>query len=495
MTEKPGRRLVWAGRAGYAVLLLALLYAAAVVLFSNLESAWVEKYDELRHAVIAYEMVINDDYLVNTYFGETDYFNLKPPLSMWAIALSYHLAGFTLEAVRLPSAIASFLMLAVGALWLKRRQGAVASLVYVGAMTAFKVLIAGHYARNGDPDALYQLFFTIAMLCMLDSRRNFRWFYGSALCFALAFLTKSWHALCIPVICFLFLACEGRLKEITWKRAGLLIAVGIVPVLPWAVARYLRDGWAFLTSGVSVDIGERMLSGTASGPLLYFEYLLSDRGFKIALALCAASALTLVLTRTRLSPLARSAVIGCLLWLLVPPVLFSFSNFKKYWYVFSSFTALAVLLGVLLQALLARGSRNVTRGLGAALTVLTAALCVAGIWQNVDTILTTVNPHHYQVGMMELLDRESYAGAHAYIQYNEKNADGSPITDWADEDRFMAELYGDVICLPGGKEAFEQDGEYALIMIGNLEQLDVRDELAGFYIPLLETRYVSVFCN
>ena len=127
--------------------------------------------------------------------------------------------------------------------------------------------------------------------------------------------------------------------------------------------------------------------------------------------------------------------------------------------------------------------------------MLTAALCVAGIWQNVDTILTTVNPHHYQVGMMELLDRESYAGAHAYIQYNEKNADGSPITDWADEDRFMAELYGDVICLPGGKEAFEQDGEYALIMIGNLEQLDVRDELAGFYIPLLETRYVSVFCN
>ena len=154
MTEKPGRRLVWAGRAGYAVLLLALLYAAAVVLFSNLESAWVEKYDELRHAVNAYEMVINDDYLVNTYFGETDYFNLKPPLSMWAIALSYHLAGFTLEAVRLPSAIASFLMLAVGALWLKRRQGAVASLVYVGAMTAFKVLIAGHYARNGDLDAL-----------------------------------------------------------------------------------------------------------------------------------------------------------------------------------------------------------------------------------------------------------------------------------------------------------------------------------------------------
>ena len=495
MGQKQNRRLTWAGRACYVVLLLALLAAAAVMLFTNLESAWVELYDEQRHAVNAYEMVVNDDYLVNTYFGEVDYFNLKPPLSMWAIALSYRLVGFTLAAVRLPSALFSFIMLAVGAVWLGRRQGAVVSLVYVGAMTAFRVLIAGHYARNGDPDALYQLFFTLAMLCMLDSGRSFRWFYGSALCFALAFLTKSWHALCIPAICFLFLACQGRLKEITWKRAGLLLAVGVVPVLPWAVARYLHDGWAFLTSGVTVDIGERMTSGTASGPLLYFQYLLGDRGFLTALALCVAAALALVLTRTRLSPAARSAVIGCLLWLMVPPVVFSFSNFKKYWYVFSSFTALAVLLGVLLQALLARGGRRGVRRTGAALTAITAVLCVAGAWQNINTVTTAVNPHHYQVAMMELLDRESYAGAHMYIQYNEKNADGSALTDWADEDRFMAELYGDVVCLPGGKEAFEQDGEYALIIIGNLEQLDVRDELAGFYIPLLETRYVSVFCN
>lgn len=75
----------------------------------------MELYDEQRHAVNAYEMVVNNDYLVNTYFGEPDYFNLKPPLSMWAIALSYQLLGFTLQAVRIPSAIASFIMLAVAA--------------------------------------------------------------------------------------------------------------------------------------------------------------------------------------------------------------------------------------------------------------------------------------------------------------------------------------------------------------------------------------------
>lgn len=103
------RRLLCA--AAYGAVLIALLASAGFLLFANLESAWVEMYDELRHAVNAYEMVVNDDYLVNTYFGETDYFNLKPPLSMWAIALSFKLFGFTLEAVRLPSALASLLML------------------------------------------------------------------------------------------------------------------------------------------------------------------------------------------------------------------------------------------------------------------------------------------------------------------------------------------------------------------------------------------------
>ncbi len=274
---------------------------------------------------------------------------------------------------------------------------------------------------------------------------------------------------------------------------GLLFAVAVLPVLPWAVARYLYDGWAFLASGITVDVAQRMASASDAGPLMYFEYLLSDPAFVIALALCLAAALGLVLSRTNLSPGARSATIGCLLWLLVPPVLFSFSGFKKYWYVFSSYTALAVLLGVLLASLMADGHRSSIRRTGMALLVFAAVLCTAGIWRNIETVTTATNTHHYQAAIMELLDREGYVGAHMYIQYNENNADGSPLTDWADEDRFMAELYGDVICLPGGKEAFEEDEEYALIMVGNLEQLDVRDELAGFYIPLLENRYVCIF--
>lgn len=225
---------------------------------------------------------------------------------------------------------------------------------------------------------------------------------------------------------------------------------------------------------------------------MYLKVFLEDPAFMIAAALCVAAYVGIRLSGRRLTPSARAAALGCLLWLVVPPVLFSFSNFKKFWYVFSSYTALAVLLGVLLQSALVPGR---ARRFGVVLTALVAGLCVAGTVRNVQTVTTAVNPHHYQVAMMELLDRESYEGTHMYIQYNEKDADGNALTDWTDEDRFIAELYGAGVCLPGGKDAFEADGEYALIFLGNLDQLDERDELAGFYIPLLETRYITAFSN
>ena len=494
---QPSKRRQLLCAAAYGAVLIVLLASAGFLLFANLESAWVEMYDELRHAVNAYEMVVNDDYLVNTYFGETDYFNLKPPLSMWAIALSFKLFGFTLQAVRLPSALASLLMLAMGALWLKKNHGSVASLTFTACLAAVNVLIAGHYSRNGDPDALYQLFFTASMLCMLSSDHDFRWFYGSALCFALAFMTKSWHALCIPAICLLYLLCARRLRELTWKRAALLLMCGFVPVLPWAVARYMRDGMAFLGGTVSVDVTARMLATDTEGPLAYFRYLLCDPRFMTGVALCAAAyaCFKCVGEKRRLTSQTRSHVTGCLLWLFVPPILFSFSGFKKFWYIFSSYTALAMLLGLMVQALWSacfQGRARLWRG---ALTGLIAALCLTGIAADCITVATAENPHHYQVAMMETLTREDYAGAHMYIQYNETDETDEALTDWADEDRFIAEMYGNAICLPGGKAAFEQDTDYALLLLGNLDQLDAYDELAGYYIPVYETRYITIFSN
>ena len=62
----------------YWVLLAALLTAGGFLLFTNLGEATISDCDEARHGVNAYEMMQSGDYVVTTYRGHTDYWNLKP---------------------------------------------------------------------------------------------------------------------------------------------------------------------------------------------------------------------------------------------------------------------------------------------------------------------------------------------------------------------------------------------------------------------------------
>lgn len=486
----------WLKTAAYLAALLVLLAAAGVMLFANLEEKYVEMHDEVRHALNAYEMVQSGDYLVNRYLGSPDYDTLKPPLTMWAIALSYRLFGFTLAAVRIPSAAAMFVMMAAIAVWMKRRYGSVASLLALGGLVAMNAIISGHYARYGDPDAIYQLCFTLSMLCMLDGRRDFRYFYGCALFFGLSFMAKSWHALCIPLIALAYLVANKQLRQLSLKRCGLLLAAGLAPVLPWAVARYLRDGWKFLLGGITTDVVQRVTDMPMGSRWEYPNFLFGQPVFIVCLVVAAVAYLLLrFVMAQRLDARHRATVIGCLLWMLIPPVIFSFSSFKMYHYVFGSLTAAALLMGVMVDALLRAPVDRRAHALRVVLTAGAAAVCVVGVAANVSSVLALENDHHYQVAMRETLNREDYAGVHVYIQYNEKDEQGERISKWQHDDMMMAMLYSDGECLPGGAEAFMEDEDAAIIFLGNLGQLEVRDELAGYAIPIYEERYITVFSN
>ena len=188
-----------AARLLYWLCFACLMLAAGVLLFGRLSAARLEDYDELRHGQNAYEMLQSGDYIVHTYHGEADYYNCKPPLGLWIITLGYRLFGYNLLGLRFFSALSLWLMIGILGLWL-RRYGSLTSLLSMGAMIATKAVYLYHYARYGELDAFFQLFFTLSMLCMLESRRNARFHYGGAFFFALAFMTKSYHAALIPLI-------------------------------------------------------------------------------------------------------------------------------------------------------------------------------------------------------------------------------------------------------------------------------------------------------
>ena len=176
---------------------------------------------------------------------------------------------------------------------------------------------------------------------------------------------------------FCFCSAGGRLEELTWKRAGLPLAVGIAPVLPWAAARYLRDGWTFLTSGVFVGHVEPDDVWQPGDPLMYLKVFLEDaclhdRGCPLCVAAPMAG---IRLSGRRLTPSTKRQLLqNCLLWLVVAGAVLLF-NFKN------SGMCSQVIQRLLCCARVLRFSprsyRDGPDASGVVLTALVAGLCVA----------------------------------------------------------------------------------------------------------------------
>ena len=329
----------------YWVLLAALLTAGGFLLFTNLGETGISDCDEARHGINAYEMMQSGDYVVTTYRGEPDYWNLKPPLTDYCIMLGYQLFGYNALGLRFYSALSMMLTMIVLALWTRHRYGRVASLCTQLMLLGCSFIYGPHFARFGDADAQMLLFYVVAMIFMLESHRRPRLLYGTALCFGLAFMSKSWHAALIPVTCLIYLLVTGEIRRLRPRHYLGLIFFGLLPIAPWAIARYQRDGMLFFEKMLSIDVVKRATSvheEHRGGVGYYVSYLLSDRTVIAATAIVLIALCWKVVRRLRLS---RDQW-GILLWFAVPLVLYSLCVSKLSWYIFVSLPPLAVGFGM-----------------------------------------------------------------------------------------------------------------------------------------------------
>lgn len=283
-------------------------------------------FDEGRHAVNALEMYRSGEWLVSTYNGETDYYNLKPPLSMYLIMAGFRLFGVNNLGIRFFSALCYFLMALLAAVFVARRKGWLAGAFTMLLFGSSRLLLLNSMARKGDANAVYNLCFLVAMLSLMrllerkassredgaDSRRTpdgkkaregegLPECLGVGLGCSLAFLSKSFHAavtvlvvgltLCIAV----FLQSRRRKESVGQNQTAepdgsergllsvtewfILVLSGICPVVFWAVLRYRADGLSFLKEMFLTDVWKRsnkVIAGTAGGPFYYVGCLLRE---------------------------------------------------------------------------------------------------------------------------------------------------------------------------------------------------------------------------
>lgn len=273
----------------FMVLSVIGIFINSFLCFYNLGTQTIQDWDEARHGVSAYEMIQNNDYIVTTYGYENDYWNLKPPMSEWMIALGYKLFGYNKLGLRSYSAIAMMITILVSYIFLLfhiSKESAVFSLyAYAACMQLFEV----HCARHGDADSLYILFYVCAIICLLWKKQIPRFFYGACLFFAFAFLTKSYHAGLILIIIAICFFTQKYYKNFRVKNYIICMICAGMPILSWMLVRIYKDGFNFIVLMLKQDVITRSMNsieGHYGTKWYYIDFLITNRLFPVLLILC-----------------------------------------------------------------------------------------------------------------------------------------------------------------------------------------------------------------
>lgn len=491
----------------FQLLCVCLFAWLAFLCFYKLDVKYVDPWDEARHGVNAYEMLKQGSLVKSTYLYQTDYYNLKPPLSMWSIMLSMVLFGKSVWTLRLASVICYLCLALCVVCFARKRYGRLPALFSLALLCANTTPFIAHMVRAGDADSLYVLLFSLAMICMLQIRDDHRKLYLCGFLFALAFLTKSFHAGLIAVIGGLYLLLTGLFKKVRLKEYVFFILSFGAPIGLWVIARLCTDGTAFLKEMWLTDVLGRSQSGFGSneaGFSYYFSYYLGNMSgkvpvYRVVLCLLLVSCLILAVMsfvqkqRTKHgadgngTKSVKDDMIGFSLWILIPALAFSVVRTKLLWYEYPAITALLIAAGI--AAGLVCEKKPLPVGIRVALG---AVLLVTAGYYSHDLLQTfeQYGKDGYMTNDFQLLIEETANGAQKYgteIEESAKKADEpgankeiektgkqgvtvyayralttedpeKPVdTQWAQQDVYVAEAYGDYICENDGWDHMFED--------------------------------------
>ena len=462
----------------FQILCLLLFAWLTFLCFYKLDVKYVDPWDEARHGVNAYEMLKQGKLIESTYRYETDYYNLKPPLSMWSIMLSMLIFGKSVFSLRFASVLCYLILALVVVCFARRRYGKTAALFSLMLLAANTTPFIAHMVRAGDADSLYVLLFSLSMLCMLQIRENHRNLYWCGFFFALAFLTKSFHAGVIVAIGGLYLLLTGELKRIKVREYLKFFASFVIPLGLWVFGRICVDGTAFLKEMWLTDVLGRSQSGFGSneaGFSYYFSYFIGNMTksvpvYRVALIILVIAGVILLLSKimnvkTKQNfPLPQAVcqclfhrdVIGMSLWILVPTLAFSLVRTKLLWYQYPSVTALLIVTGIVTGIVCEKKQIPLLFRLGIGLaTVVTACHFSYSLFQTFESY----GKDGYMTNDFQLLIQDVAAGQDSEDFYTAvyralpTDDPNHPIdSKWAQQDVFVAEAYGEYHCDDGGFE-------------------------------------------
>jgi 4-amino-4-deoxy-L-arabinose transferase-like glycosyltransferase len=259
----------------FPVLFVAVLALTAFNLTFRLADGAITEWDESLYALSAAEMLETDDWVATRFLGRIDYYNAKPPLNVWLIALSFKAFGISTWSLRLVSLLSAWCTVLVLVLWARQIAGPLVALAAGVVLSSSFGFIFVHSARTANTDALYTLLIVLTAVVVHRSVEHpwARLWLGPVL--AAAFLLRG-PAVLMPAAIIALVEMWNRPARVRrWPLtcAAMLFAL---PTGLWMLARWRVDEWRFIEQLWSVDLVARMmtpLEGHVGGPLFYVNVL------------------------------------------------------------------------------------------------------------------------------------------------------------------------------------------------------------------------------
>jgi 4-amino-4-deoxy-L-arabinose transferase-like glycosyltransferase len=280
----------------YAVLATSVLGLAAFNLMFHLGSEAVSEWDESMYAISAWEMGKTGNLAATTFLGALDYYNSKPPLNVWLIAVSFKAFGTNLVSLRLVSVISAWLTVAVLQSWARRAFGpAVALFAGLVLATSFGFVYV-HSGRTAETDALFALLVLLTAVTLWAEERQ-PWHRAWLGAIAAAVFLLRGMAVLMPLGIVLAVLiwknrtiAHGRPRWLPSLPTISAVMLFVVPVCAWGFARWRVDRWTFFDKLFNYDFVARSLTVIEDHPgsPLYYVNILQKNQYDWLLAGIAA---------------------------------------------------------------------------------------------------------------------------------------------------------------------------------------------------------------
>ena len=262
-----------------------MLGLAAFNLTFRLGSEVVSEWDESMYAISAWEMGKTGHLVATTFLGALDYYNTKPPLNVWLIALSFKAFGINLVSLRLVSVVSAWLTVAVLLGWARRAFGPVLAL-FAGLVLATTFgFVYVHSGRTAETDAVFTLLILLTVVALWGEEKQpwHRAWLGPIA--AAVFLLRGMAVLMPLAIVVAVLIGRnhapqqqppGRPRWLPSLPTLSAVILFFVPVGAWAIARWRVDQWKFFDKLFNYDFVARTLTVIEEhpgGPLYYLDIL------------------------------------------------------------------------------------------------------------------------------------------------------------------------------------------------------------------------------